>query len=213
MNIVFYKKNNNKIKNRGFTVVELLVSVVIFAFMTAFLVSKYGSFNQSVLLTNLAYDVALTIRNAQSYGLNVKSKPTAGENFSSDFSRPYGVYFNSGISPLNTSMIFFADVNANGIYDDDTIDCVISTYKIKRGSIVSFLCVGSGPCSSSPSPSPSSSPSPGASTLNISFKRPNPNAIIKSGSDTYNYADITLRATDGSTRKVVIRQTGQIEVK
>lgn len=61
-----------KIKNKGFTLIELMITVGIFAIMTALLVAKYGTFNNGVLLTNLAYDIALNIRSAQSYGLNTR---------------------------------------------------------------------------------------------------------------------------------------------
>ena len=184
-----------------------MVSVGIFAFMTAFLVAKYGTFNQGILLTNLAYDVALTLRNAQSYGLNVKSQPVAkGANYSDKFDYAYGVHFDkSTAADLNKTMIFFVDINSNGIYDAVN-DEKITTYNIKRGSYVSLLCVAqiASDCSS-------------VDSLDITFKRPDPNAIIKGtapsivfGSQTY--AEITLRSTDGGERKVAVRSTGQITV-
>lgn len=190
-------KNSNKL-NKGFTLVELMVSVAIFAFMTAFLVAKYGTFNQGILLTNLAYDVALTIRNAQSYGLNVKSKPSASQNYSTEFDKPYGVHFETGAN--NKVMIFFADTNADGKYDGTSE--LITSYNIKRGSSVSLLCAGSGSCT------------PGTS-LDITFKRPDPNAIIKKNGETgntYSYSEITLVSTDGGVKKVAVRSTGQITV-
>src|SRR6185369_4435025 len=74
---------------RGFTLIELLISVAIFVYMTGLLVAKYGNFNQSVLLTDLAYDVALTIRTAQTYGLSVK----AVNSSPSPYQYAYGVDF------------------------------------------------------------------------------------------------------------------------
>lgn len=179
----------------GFTLVELMVSVGIFALMTTFLLAKYGTFNQSVLLTNLAYDVALTIRNAQSYGLNVRSVGDV-ENFDT----AYGVHFSDS---ANTLFTFFADPIKDGIY---TSDKKISDYLIKRGSVISDLCVGndSSSCSST-----------GVDTVDVSFIRPNPDGIIKingATSPSYKYAEITLRATDGSLKKVVVRSTGQIAI-
>ncbi|MDP3962749.1 MAG: type II secretion system protein, partial [bacterium] len=172
--------------NKGFTLVELMISVAIFAFMTAFLVAKYGTFNQGILLTNLAYDVALTIRNAQSYGLNVKSRPVSGgASFSSEFTYPYGVRFDR--SSLNKAkVVFFVDANLNGAYDEP--DEEISTSNIKRGSYISGLCMGSGGCTYANN----------IDVLDITFKRPDPNAIIKgkySGSvvaGNQTYAEITL---------------------
>ncbi|HEY4503868.1 MAG TPA: type II secretion system protein [Candidatus Paceibacterota bacterium] len=199
--------------NRGFTLVELMVSVGIFAFMTAFLVAKYGTFNQGILLTNLAYDVALTIRNAQSYGLNVKSKPAgesdpSGNSYSDKFDYPYGVYFDetaTGSPAPNSSFIFFADVNGNGIYDSSES---IKTSNIRRGSIVSDICVSADPISCQNSDNH-------PSTADITFKRPDPNAVIKRDGDSaseYAYAEITLKSSDGGLKKVIVRKTGQIDV-
>ncbi len=106
-----------KIKQKGFTLIELMITVSIFAIMTALLVAKYGAFNNGVLLTNLAYDIALNIRSAQSYGLNTKGTDT--------FDGQYTVTFVKGAKDFNLS--------GNGID---------KTTNIKRGSSISRLCVG-----------------------------------------------------------------------
>ena len=179
---------------QGFTLVELVVSIGIFALMTTLLLAKYGTFNQGIILTNLAYDVALTVRNAQSYGLNVKSAPTAGENFSSDFNYSYGVHFSSN----SNTFTFFKDAD-NYLYDNPTLE-KISDSVMKRNSKISALCVGTVTACSS------------VSTLDVVFKRPNPDAIIN-GVSSNSYAEITLQGSDGSIRKVVVRSTGQIAVQ
>jgi len=119
------------LKDAGFTLVELLVSVAIFAVMTALLVAKYGNFNQSVLLTDLAYDVALTIRTAQTYGLSVKGATAANPSGCTDFQCSYGVYFDSSID--NNSLISLLAVK------NDSVVGTVATYSIKRGAIVSNL--------------------------------------------------------------------------
>src|SRR4051812_36480456 len=77
-------------KSKGFTLVELMISVAIFIILTVLLVAKYGNFNQGVLFTNLAYDMALTLRTAQTYGLSVQNQEQSSQPI---FQYPYGVSF------------------------------------------------------------------------------------------------------------------------
>jgi prepilin-type N-terminal cleavage/methylation domain-containing protein len=180
-------------KHRGFTLVELIVSISIFAMMTALVVAKYGTFNQSVLLTNLAYDMALTIRTAQTYGVSVKS-----ENDS--FNTAYGIYLSSNTSS-NTQFIFFADRDVDGLYD---IGEEIKIYSLKRGAIISELCFNV-TCLNNPT-----------EILNITFKRPDPDALIQGEGGLTppdGEAKIVIMGTDGSTRAVVVRENGQISVE
>ncbi len=188
-----------KIDNtKGFTIIELIVSIGIFALMTALLLAKYGNFNQGILLNNLAYDVALTIRSAQSYGLNVKSTTRDNSNFQS----PYGVHFRSGAEDF----VFFADLDSNSKFTNETDDKKISLTNIKRRSKINSVCVGSGVgnCTS-------------FETLDVTFKRPDPNAIIVGKNTTTelkgNYAEIVLAASDGTLKKIIVRSTGQIAVQ
>jgi prepilin-type N-terminal cleavage/methylation domain-containing protein len=184
----------------GFTLIELLVSVSIFVFMTAFLVMKYGTFNQTVLVTNTAYDIALTIRSVQSYGLNVKQSAYDGS-----FQRPFGAHFEKGSGTFNV----FNDLSvpSNHIYNAPPEDSILSTSIIKKGIIVSDIqtICGGGATSTH-------------STVDISFKRPEPDAIIKVDSDPLpankcQYVMIIVKAPDGSTKKVVVRSTGQIAIE
>ena len=195
-----------KNRNKAFTLVELIISIAIFAFMTAFLLAKYGKFDQNLLLTNLAYDVALSIRTAQSYGISVKDSSTLSNEGSptGSYYYPYGVYFNS-LAATNKQFIFFSDNDADGLYGG--LDTTLKTYTIKKNSSIVSVCASSG---GGASPSCTSQ-----SSVSITFKRPEPNAIIKTNTDEvtkYAYAEIVLRSSDNSTKRVVIRNTGQIAV-
>ncbi len=186
------------IKQKGFTILELVVSISIFAMMTALVLSKYGKFNQGVLLTNLAYDVALSIRNAQSYGLSVKSS----DRSANDFDEPYGVHFDMY---SREKFIFFVGSMDKLYYDNQTTQS-LSTTQIKRGSSISNLCVvnsSNGSCDN-------------VINLDIIFKRPDPSAIIvesKADSKVYSRAEITVSASDKTTKKIIVNSTGQISVK
>jgi len=190
---------------KGFTLVELIVSIAIFAMMTALLVAKYSTFNQSVLLTNLAYDVALTVRTAQTYGLSIR----AANDTDDAFKYAYGVDFSTA---NNKEMILFGtqdDLTFNGEYLPH--DFIVSRYSIKRGASIKSVCV--------------KSTSSGACELNdhvnITFKRPDPSANICAYDESpgfivcdpsFIYADVVLLGSDGSERTVKIRNNGQVSV-
>lgn len=194
--------------NRGFTIVELLISIAIFVIMTIVVVAKYGNFNQSTLLTDTAYDVALVAREAQTYGLSVRNSDTGG---GTNFSFPYGVAFSTqsgsscGSATLSeTNMVLFADADQQDGRCGGS-DTAINTYTLSRGATVTRLCAGTeqSSCSS-------------ISSLEVSYKRPNPEAIIcgTSGSTdcTYRYAEIGITGSQGGTRTIVVNQSGQISV-
>ena len=201
--------------NRGFTLVELVVCVAIFVIMTALLVAKYGTFNQSVLLTDTAYDIALAIHTAQSYGLSVKDAgPTvscSGNDISSGFNCAYGIDFvasplsiycgNTGIISSGTNITLFADVSENGICNNGDVE--ITSYAITRGAIISGVCASNSQTCSAASDS----------ELDVTYLRPYPDATICwQGICSYTYGQVTLKATDGSLRTISVYQNGQITV-
>ena len=132
----FYKMkllNIHKI-NRGFTVVELLVVVSIMVIMTTIVLFNYNKFNDSMLISNLAYDVSLTIRQAQTYGVAVLELP--GSNSGSQiapishhayFAFPYGVHFD-----INSSnFTLYVDADSNAVYTGTSEK--IQSYSFQRG--------------------------------------------------------------------------------
>lgn len=192
--------------NRGFTLIELLVTMSIFVFMTLLVISKYGAFNQSTFLTNTAYDVALTVHTAQTFGLSVKGTDytVSGNTNTQGFDTAYGVDIDTTAN--KSHFVFFADKNKNGLYDTASDDN-LNDYNITHGAVISSMCVGTGPSDCSTI----------VPHVTLTFKRPNPDAIIYayvSGSPTIeHYVQITLTASDGSNSRIVsIRQNGQINV-
>ena len=62
--------------SRGFSLAELIVSIAIFLFISSVVMVSQHNFGGKILITNLAYDVALGIRQAQVYGSS--SRKAAG---------------------------------------------------------------------------------------------------------------------------------------
>jgi len=193
---------------KGFTIIELIVSIAIFAAMTALVIAKYGTFNQSTLVTNVAYDMALSVRTAQTYGLSVKSSNSSLNSFDA----AYGIHFDS--TPANQNkFVFFADTDTppNGLYDSQP-DEAITTYSLNQNTKITSICLGSvySSCNSNNI----------VTSLDVTFKRPNPDAIFcakgncQDQLNSQSIAFVTISSSDGSYKQVVyIRKNGEISVE
>lgn len=200
-----------KIKSpSGFTLVELLVTISIFVILTGVVLFSQSKFNSTILLTNLAYDTALTVRQAQTFGINIKNFAVASGNNVTDNFKPYGVHFDLN-SPK--SFILFSDLNegSDSVFNgtvlstcDVTVGCV-SRYNITRGNAILDLCYDD-VCGE-------------LESVDILFKRPNPDAIItakkKDGGSVSSLSKITIKLgiPEGeNVREVVVQPNGLIYV-
>ena len=165
----------------GFTLIELLACLGIFAVVTGVVLFNYGQFNSNVLITNYAYDVALTIRQAQVYGVAVRGRTTSSGTV---FGSSYGVHFEATPgTPLN-SFVSYADSPDDTLanyYEKSPTDESLGTSSLPGSYTFSNFCVVE---ISSLIPAPKHCLSDGSiSALDISFKRPEPDAIIKTDQD------------------------------
>lgn len=62
-----------KQSQRGVTLIELIVVIGIFAVVSSVLMFNYSDFNSNISIRNLAQEVALSIRKAQTYATSVQS--------------------------------------------------------------------------------------------------------------------------------------------
>lgn len=193
------KKGSNHIfsaRFRAFSLIELLVAVSIFLVISTVILANHSRFNSSVLLGSLAYDVALSVREAQVFGLSVRQ-------FSSSFQVGYGLRFSG-----NNSYIFFVDTNGNKKYDDG-VDSIVRSYALSRGHTILRFCgitaAALEECSDSATP---------ITNLDIVFFRPDPDAIISSNEPgVYSSGKVVITSPGGDTRTVNIASTGQISVQ
>lgn len=183
---------------RGFTLIELLVVVGIVLAITALLLVSQGRFSGNILLTNAAYDVALSIRQAQVFGLGARE---AGIQ-TAEFDTGYGIHFDTS---NRSTYILFADRNRDFKYEG--AGELIQTFSLGRGFYIEEFCGGlSGgveECSSG-----------SIDEITIVFDRPEPDAIIKNNvtGKTYGSARIMVRSPQGTGREVTAVATGQISV-
>ena len=192
-------------RSRGFSLIELMTVVGIITIVTSVVLANNSKYGGSVLLQNLAYDIALSIRQAQVYGISVRG---FGVN-NSTFTVGYGMHFAVN-DPTHYEL--FADLAGTGIYDadfDPSENIPPSPYVIGRGYYIAKLCAPAGTdavsCTSVASPQ----------RLDIVFKRPEPDASIRaSGNPSLKDSGrIVVASPRGDILSIVVDVTGQISVQ
>ncbi len=190
--------------------------------LTSIFILNQNRFNSSTLLRSLAYSVALSVRQAQVYGVSTRES-TAGAFDTANESaaaKSYGVYFSSGATG---SYILFADRNNDGQYQ-----CVATTdpncenvqiFSFSKGYSLSKFCA----TTSTNTQRCWTPTSPTITTMTILFKRPNPdscfatsiaaNACQTGASPSEVYKSAYVQVKNGNdTRSVNVTLTGQITV-
>lgn len=214
---MFFKRKIKK--QKGFSLVELMVVIGIFAVISGVVLFNYGRFSSNLVVTNLAYQAAIAVREAQIYGISVKqASSTAG------FSTPYGVWFskdvNSGAGIQN--FYLFADnpskTGSKNIRESDMSEDE-EAFGMSGSNRIKYFCV----ISSSGS---FCSDSGKLDALSIIFRRPDANAHIYGflgGAGVYNSvagtdkefdrAEIMFTSGQGDkTARMTVYNNGQISV-
>ncbi|MEK7144401.1 MAG: type II secretion system protein [Patescibacteria group bacterium] len=194
-------------RNRGFTLIEMLVVLGIIAAVTSVALASQSSFNRTLILANTAYDIALTLRSAENFGIGSRA-------ISGTANAGYGVHFQRGTSD---SFLLFADTSPANNFSCTRPDCrpgdqlysiddtLVQTYTLGNNIIVSNFCVFSDrwQCASTGD----------VSSLDIVFARPNPDASIRtdgSSYSSYTAACLVISSDRGGFRFVSVEASGQI---
>lgn len=180
--------------NRGFTIVELIVTTSILVIVTTLIFANYPKFRENVSLKKTAQEIALAVRRAQTYGLGVREFQQGTGIFPG-----YGVHFDI-VFP--DSFVLFADINGNNVYDGVSEN--VESFKIQTGEKLSGLCANAktsppGTC--------------GFNTINIIFFRPKPLVTIKADGSGFFDAEIKIVSPRGQIKTIVILSSGQISVE
>jgi len=222
------KKKYTSSHKAGFTLFEMLVTLAIMITLSGVVFFNHTKFESETEITNLAYQIALSVRQAQQYSVSVKQSGTS-------FDATYGLHFSRG---ARTEYILFADRDGNGLYTsgdpNDDMECstgggseCVEKVVIGRDNYIKGWrgiawdggdVVGYGDESDS------------ADFLDVRFERPNHDAIFDVySSDPGDYGDnpvnnfcdgddcdgwaICLVSPEGREKRVVVYETGQISVE
>lgn len=175
---------------KGFTLLELMVTVSIMVIILSIMVFNFSKTDNKTVLAQIAYGVALNIRQAQVNSISVKSVGGVFEN-------GYGVHFAVGDKYVN----FYVD--KNGTIKETGLDngSSIEEIKIPNGYQISDICDGES-CS--------------ISSADVTFWRPDPSARLTSPDGNTLYGGplkIELSSDNGSISKhVKIYRSGQISI-
>lgn len=199
---------------------ELVVTVGIFIVITSVALANYPQFSGRLALARIAREMALSIRQAQIYGVAVREFPKGSGEYP-----PYGIYFSKD-EPKQ--FIFFGDSEGTTPNDsllgnrryDGTFDCPVSEECLEKivlrgNEYIKDICLvrGSGLEECNPS---------GVRDVSILFRRPDPEALISNnvakgevGYTQYSAARIILTSERFPDKEKVIRVwlTGQISIE
>lgn len=195
------KTDNYKLRTKnGFSMVELVVSTGIMLLITLVVLVNHSAFGGNVLVGALAYDVGLSIRQAQVFGLSVREFGVG----TGTFDVGYGVHFDIDNA---TSYRLFADVDKNKTFDIS--DGTQEIFSIGQSFSIARIC---GTTTASVE---RCSDTDGVSTLDITFVRPDPDAFIRIDGDAatvYQSARVVVQSPQGREREVTVESTGQISI-
>lgn len=222
-----FKKIANKMvsRNRGLTLVELLVVISIFLVISGVTIFEYGNFRSNVSLQNLTDDIALAIRKAQSFAIGARAVKVSG---TPDFDNSFGVHFSINslgtvMNGSNKSFLMFSvppsasskkyEYSGSADCGDISNDC-IELFKINTADYIKEIIVDNSNKTSTTDPEGS---------LDIVFTRPDPRAYFcyrtTLGSSCQNASSVGIKISNGQlgekekTRIISIQNTGQISTQ
>ena len=211
-------------KQRGFTVVELIVVLAIISILTAVVLNGQKDFNRSLTITDSAYTIALSLREAQTFGLSsraVGAVNNAGYGARFTTASPGGYLLFADLQRVQTQPAW-CPATHTGFADDKPGNCLydnasetVQTFTFSRGFYISKLC---GHSFSQPGTLLCSTDANPLTSIDTVFLRPNTDSIITgnltgTGNVQLIDANIVLSAPNGEgTRVVCVSYAGQISV-
>jgi prepilin-type N-terminal cleavage/methylation domain-containing protein len=183
-----FKCLNSKIsKCRGFSLIEVLVSLFIIILMSGIIFANYRAGGKQFALQRSANKLAQDIRRAQEMAMSASECPT-GTACAGQVPPGYGIYVNTG----DTNYLLYADTNPAGGDEDYGGDTLIETISLEQGVYIHLA---------------------NPASFSINFKPPDPNVNIAGGAVNEGTITLAIQTDTSKTRIVKVNKAGLIEVE
>jgi len=130
-----YKADSVLHTQRGHTVIEMLVVTAIIFLFAGALVFRSNDFGDQTILTNLAYEIAITIRQAQSSAMTGEA---TGDDSLSDYDNPVGIHFSKS---SDDQFIKYVDNGSGDGYQAGSNDEKLQTFTLPDRYTIADVCV------------------------------------------------------------------------
>lgn len=180
---------SHKLKNRGYTLVELLIVVAIISIMSVMSFAGYGTSQKNVILRQEAQKLVLDLRRAQNMAMNVSQLSSSEIPLGG-----YGIRFvlSSG------SYTIYADTDNNATYSGAGEIFIART--LSSSVIISGISTGINLGSLNP-----------ASPVDINFVPPDPKVKINTNNNYFTKITLRYGGAGGPTKDITVNGiTGQI---
>jgi prepilin-type N-terminal cleavage/methylation domain-containing protein len=203
-NSLFLIRNS---RARGYTMIELLVTITIIGLIAAIVLSNYPRMSEQLSVSRTAQEVALSLREAKTYALAVRQFCPVGGGLCT-YQIGYGAHFD--LATPADYLVFAAASAQSGGYVKTYYgpDWDIDKFNIKAGTIISKICGGiktapPGDCN--------------FDKVDIVYSRPDPSVNItgfySGGTTALVDVGLVIKTPGGQERTVVVWNTGQITVE
>lgn len=193
---------------KGFSFIELAVVLTIFGVLSGVVLFRFSDFSAAVSLNNLARDIALEIKDAQTSAISGKTAGGAAVP-------AYGIHFSiSGaratdsaktINPSRQRFNYFADENNSATYNGASE--LIRTVQITTRDFIDSVCTYASAMTANCTTRTSGS-------FSMVFTRPYPDATLLFESASQVAMDIVIKsAVTGQTKTITVTKAGQIRVQ
>lgn len=215
-------------KHDGFTLIEFIVIMSIFAIMASVALFNFQGFRSNVAVNNLAQDIALLARQAQTFGWSTLSEDSAGQILLSGGTTgnplrfSHGIFFDYDTTGFRNTITLYKKNNTNPgdeYYIPNSQDILVDQIVI-QGSYQIVAVASAANKNDLLLTATNEIPQiiPIVNDVSIAFSRPKPEALIFENSTpvNQNYLGIYIGPTNQTTianTLVIISRSGEIWVE